>query len=163
MHPRKSKPVDSPQILIVLDEEQEDLFRAASEVRYLGAGHFCGGGRGRGHREVSPSSLSVSTSSFFRLRFPIHRTNIPHRTHVCLSPPLILGTEGGILRRDSRLGEEVDARMTSRDFFWIFAPPLLPPVTVMLPQPIITFAAPCVPPRTVRTSYENAPEEAKRV
>ena len=108
--------MDSPQILVVLDEEQEDLFRAASEVRYLGAGHFCGGGRGGGHREVSPSSLSVSTSSFFRLRFPIHRTNIPHRTHVCLSPPLILGTEGGILRRDSRLGEEVDARMTSRDF-----------------------------------------------
>ena len=41
--------MNSPQILIVLDEEQEDLFRAAREVGYLGAGHFRGGG---GHREV---------------------------------------------------------------------------------------------------------------
>ena len=40
--------MNSPQILIVLDEEQEDLFRAAREVGYLGAGHF----RGGGHREV---------------------------------------------------------------------------------------------------------------
>ena len=40
--------MNSPQILIVLDEEQEDLFRAARQVGYLGPGHFRG--LGGGHR-----------------------------------------------------------------------------------------------------------------
>ena len=87
--------MNSPQILIVLDEEQEDLFRATREVRYLGAGHFRGCG---GHRKVvrpSPSTPSSFDFRFTRQTFPTEHS------HARLSLSSAYSWHGG---RNSALG-----------------------------------------------------------